>query len=443
MSRLRIGHELNVNGGSQSCEVLQLLGEGGQGEVYRVRTQTDELALKWYFKPFVTSEQRKSLADLISKGAPNERFLWPLALTSTAEGTGLGYLMPLRTKEYAGIPALLKGKITPTFKALCRAGMQLSDAYFQLHSRGLCYRDISLGNAFLNPDAGDILICDNDNVAINKRGRASILGTPRFIAPEVIRGEAVPSRETDLFSLAVLLFYLFMLHHPFEGKRETEIHCLDGFAMDEIYGRNPVFIFDPNDRSNEPDPRFHKRVSTYWKLYPSFLRQLFVRAFTDGIHDPNARVRESEWRAKLANLQDSIIYCQRCGAENLYDSDRSSGTWCWYPQCGQQINPPLLLVIDNRVITLNHDREISRHNLDGTSYDFDTIVGKVAENPKSPGVWGLKNTSLSKWVVRLADGSMHDVDPGRSAGLKQGLTLYFGSVEGKVVSGNGTTAGAP
>ncbi len=439
MARLQPGQMVAVDKSSHGCEVLDLLGEGGQGEVYRARFDGTELALKWYFKTFATSDQRKSLSSLIANGAPNDRFLWPMALVTTTEGAGLGYLMPLRTKDYSGIPALLKGRVTPSFRALCRAGMQLSDAYLQLHAKGLCYRDISLGNAFLNPDVGDILICDNDNVAVNKRGTASIVGTPRFIAPEIIRGEAAPSRETDLFSLSVLLFYFFMLHHPFEGKRESEVHCLDGFAMDDIYGRNPVFIFDPNNRSNEPDPRFHKRVSVYWKLYPGFLRQLFIRAFTEGIRNPDGRVRESEWRAELANLQDKIIYCRRCGAENFYDPDRRGGTWCWYPQCGQQVNAPMLLAIENRAITLNHDRKIFQHHLDGTSYDFTSLIGEVSENPKAPGVWGLKNASKDKWVARLPDNAMKmkDIEPGRSILLQPGMSIYFGAVEGKIVDAIG------
>ena len=70
------------------------------------------------------------------------------------------------------------------------------------------------------------------------------------IAPEVVLGKAQPSTQTDLFSLSVLLFYFFMLHHPFMGKLDSQVHCLDSFAVDELYGRNPVFIFDPKNHSN-------------------------------------------------------------------------------------------------------------------------------------------------------------------------------------------------
>ena len=52
-------------------------------------------------------------------------------------------------------------------------------------------------------------------------------GTLGFMAPEIVLGTAKPSTNTDLFSLAILLFYLLNIHHPLEGKLEAEIKCWD------------------------------------------------------------------------------------------------------------------------------------------------------------------------------------------------------------------------
>jgi serine/threonine protein kinase len=429
MGRLKPNQELCVDGSTRRCQVRELLGEGGQGEVYRVQFEGQNLALKWYFRNFATSDQRLSLNYLIRRGSPNERFLWPIALVSTIDGKGLGYLMRLRDKDYEGIASLLRGRISPSFRALCTAGIQLSDSYFQLHARGLCYRDISLGNAFLDPVGGNILICDNDNVAVNKGSKAAIMGTPRFMAPEVVRGEALPSTQTDLFSLGVLLFYFFMLHHPFEGMKDSQIHCLDGTAMDELYGRNPVFIFDPDDKSNAPDPRYHGRVLRYWDIYPQFLRAQFTHAFTDGIRDPEKRIRESEWRRDLARLQDSIVYCN-CQAENFFDETKTEKPRCW--ACGAIVPVPFKIQIEDRIVTLNHDRQLFPHHLDGTSYDFTSPVAAVTENPAVKGSWGLKNLTGAKWVVALADGSMRDLEPGRSVALKSGTKIHFGKAQGEI-----------
>lgn len=40
-------------------------------------------------------------------------------------------------------------------------------------------------NLFFDPDTGDVLICDNDNVSANGVNHSSVYGTPRFMAPEM------------------------------------------------------------------------------------------------------------------------------------------------------------------------------------------------------------------------------------------------------------------
>ena len=420
-----------------SCTVEQFLGGGGQGEVYRAKLGGDVVALKWYFPASATPEQRAALEILVKKGPPNAKFLWPMELSSAEGVPGFGYIMPLRESRYKGIVDLMKRRIEPTFRALTTAGLDLSHSYLQLHAEGLCYRDISFGNVFFDPDSGDVLICDNDNVTVDGKGQAGILGTPRFMAPEVVRGETLPSTQTDLFSLAVLLFYMLMVHHPLEGKRELEIHCLDLPAMTKLYGTDPLFIFDPDDDSNRPVPGYHDNVLAFWPLYPQFLRDLFTKAFTDGIRDPqNGRVRESEWRAAMVRLRDSIVYCVHCGAENFYadaalQAPGGKPGSCW--SCNKEIQLPPRIRIGNTVVMLNHDTQLFPHHIDDQRmYDFSQPVAAVTRHPQDPSIWGLKNLCDEKWVVTTADGAIKDVEPGRSTRLAVGIKVNFGKTEGKV-----------
>jgi serine/threonine protein kinase len=115
----------------------------------------------------------------------------------------------------------------------------------------LCYSDISFGNVSLDPSTGQVCICDNDNVHVDGEP-SGIGGTIGFMAPEIVRGKSMPTIDTDLFSLAVLLFYIFMMHHPLEGKKELEIKCFDYPAKKKLYGTEPLFVFDPQDNSNRP-----------------------------------------------------------------------------------------------------------------------------------------------------------------------------------------------
>lgn len=417
----------------RACRVKTLLGSGGQGEVYQVEVEGRDYALKWYYPENATPQQYAALQELVQIGPPTNRFLWPLELVRDESSGTFGYLMPLREARFKSLNDLMKRRAEPTFKSLCKAGFQLADSYLQLHAKGLCYRDISFGNVFFDPSSGEALICDNDNVGITGQSPSGVLGTPRFMAPEVVRGEAEPSTDTDLYSLAVLLFYMFMLHHPLEGRREYEIKCFDLPAMRKLYGDEPLFIFDPQDDSNQPVPHYQQNPIIYWPIYPQFLRDLFTRAFTDGIRDPkNGRVRESEWRMAFVQLGDSIMYCPACGAENFYDSERIKNAKpivCW--NCNRSVPLPMRLRLDGNAIMLNHDTKIYPHHL-GTLYDFSKPVAEVAQNPNNPAQWGLRNLSEKLWTATFLDGRMVEVQPGKAVSLNDQMKVNFGEKEGEI-----------
>ena len=89
------------------CEVGPFLGGGGQGEVYQVCLEGKPLALKWYFPASATPAQRDLLENLVRKGAPSDRFLWPIELASAPGIPGFGYLMALRETRFKGIVDLM------------------------------------------------------------------------------------------------------------------------------------------------------------------------------------------------------------------------------------------------------------------------------------------------------------------------------------------------
>lgn len=418
------------------CTVEQFLGSGGQGEVYQVDLMGKSYALKWYFKQNATPIQMMALETLIKRGAPTNCFLWPIELAKGRNIPGFGYLMLLRDARYKGIVDLMKRKVEPRIRTLITAGIEVSNSFLQLHAKGLCYRDISFGNIFFDPDTGDVLICDNDNVAVDGEGIASVLGTPRFMAPEIVRGEAKPNTQTDLFSMSVLLFYMLMVSHPLEGKKEASIRCFDLPAMNKIYGTEPLFIFDPKDKSNEPLKGIHDNAVEFWKIYPQFLKDLFTKAFTDGIWDIKSRVRENEWRSALTTLRDRIIYCPSCGAENFYDPEvlmitNGKTNLCW--SCKKDISLPYHIQIGENITMLNYDTKLFPHHIDPQKkFDFSMPSAQVVPHPADPRIWGLKNLSSEKWVISSVDGINRDVEPAKSVTLSAGLKIYFGKVEGQI-----------
>ncbi len=429
---LKLKQTVQLSQHNTPCIVEQFLGGGGQGEVYNATLNGKAVALKWYFAEQATQEQQQSIEELIKKGAPTANFLWPIDI-ATAKGTkGFGYIMPLREARYKSLFDLMKRRAEPTFSALITAAYQLAENFYQLHGKGLCYRDISHGNIFFDPQTGEILICDNDNVSVNGTDKTGVYGTPRFMAPEIVRAETKPNTQTDLFSLAVLLFYMLMMHHPLEGKKESDIKCFDLPAMNKLYGFEPVFIFDPQNNSNQPVVGYHDNALIYWPLYPQFLRDLFIKAFTDGLNNTNNRIRESEWRFALIRLRDSIVYCQHCHSENFADAQQNqTQKICW--NCQKPFSLPVKLSVNNQVIMLNANTQLFAHHLDpNRKYDFTQPLAIMQQHPQNPNIWGLKNLSTT-WQITTADGTVKVVEPQRSVALNLGTIINFGVVEGHFV----------
>ena len=410
----------------------RFIGEGGQGVVHEVTIvgEKEPRALKWYFDTTGTPAQRESIAFLVERGAPDERFLWPDSI-ATAEGQqSFGYVMDLRPDRFVGLADLLTGKIDMNFTKICTMCIELTSSFLALHNDGLCYRDISFGNVFFDPRDGSPLICDNDNVGIEGASTSAVLGTRRFMAPEIVRGESMPTSRTDLFSLAVLLFYILMVGHPLVGRRELEFPCWDERAEFEMFGRHPVFIFHPHDRSNAAVPEHHEAVLQYWPMYPLRVHRLFARAFTEGL-DPSgdSRVRESEWRVALAALRDSVRHCQSCGCEAFWTPERGDRP-CW--NCGNESAPPIVLELNGYRLVLNAGTLVTGHHL-RSDYRYDDVLAEVVASPTDPTVWGLRNHSDRVWSAWFPDGQTHKIACGQALSLVPDAEVMIGDTPGRLV----------
>lgn len=419
--------------GLDIIRVERFLGSGGQGEVYEVSINRSPMALKWYYPSHGTEAQAGVIDRLCELGPPNDFFLWPTHRITDRRLKGFGYLMPLRPPHYRSIVDLMKRRVDPSFQALILSALNLTDSFKRLHDKGFCYRDISFGNVFFDHRTGAVLICDNDNIAREGEGDSGVLGTPRFMAPELVTGTGTPGVSSDLYSLSVLLFYLFFVHHPLEGRLESEIRCFDLPAMTRLYGTHPVFIFDPANGTNRPVPSLHDNALVYWQLYPRFVKDLFTRAFTAGLTDPAGRIPESEWLRGLEKLLDSIHHCI-CGAENFYDVSRvrdgvGQGQ-CW--SCKSPLQLPVRMRLRDEVIVLSGETPLFTHQVLGGKRSYQRLYGKVQRHPAEPGRLGLENLSQDLWRVVWSDGRSQTVESGRTVSLEDGLRIEFAGVAAEI-----------
>ena len=440
------GTALRTAAAGMDCVIDGLLGSGGQGEVYRARLDGGLVAVKWYHEAYVEAfpNQIQLLEAAISSGPPDHRFLWPLDLVSLDGSPSFGYIMPLRDERFVEMTRLVDGSTPMTLYSMATAGFQLADSFGRLHLQGFCYRDISFGNVFANPATGAVTICDNDNVG-SSNDPSWVGGTPKFIAPELVRGESVPNRQTDLWSLAVLLFYLLMQDHPLDGAREASVRVHDDYADRWLYGDAPIFIFDPADDSNRPvnDVNDHYQVNALvrWPLWPGFIRDLFRRSFTLGALDPDERVGENEWREAMSRLRDSWFRCQ-CGAECFHDVEAMRDTYGGRPapcaHCGREpILPPRVLLTradgKESVVVLGPGKRLFKHHLEsGAPCELETALAVTGQLSGDADSLILENTSGSCWTVEDASGQPAQVAYGDAVALTDGREINFAGCIGLV-----------
>jgi eukaryotic-like serine/threonine-protein kinase len=435
---LLLGQRVRAEISGTELEVIKKLGEGTQGEVYLVEGPDGYQAVKWYKSEQATAEQRAAILYLVRTGPPfgaaGRRFIWPRDLVTRTGTTQFGYLMNrIDTGQFAELGECWAHiKPVPNFSALCEISYQLANSYRALHLSGHCYRDISAGNLMFDPRTGDILICDNDNVGVNRQSHSQVWGTMEYMAPEIIRGETDPSTQTDLHSLAVLLFYLWVWHHPFHGEMEYRFHCWDIPAKKKVYGESPVFVFDPVNRSNElPEDPDYATARERWEYCPPTLRETFIRAFTDGLKAPDRRVTEGEWQALFARMKDTIMVCPRCKAENFSGAEGDT-IRCWH--CRNPLLPPPSIVIQRSGgwtrLALSLGTTIRRRHMGSSSPldDGGEIIGTIVPHPVIAGAAGIRNNTQGTWQCTFPDGSTIDIPPGRAVPLNPGTMIQVEGV---------------
>ena len=188
---------------------------------------------------------RQTLQYNCNHNAPSQSFLWPLAITETINGS-YGYVMKLRPEGFIDLGKFFCIDENPqayfrSTLAKLTASLQICDAFSRLHQSGFSYQDINDGSFLIDPLKGHVRICDNDNIVFDGLSNG-IAGKPHYMAPEVANGK-IPNTASDRFSLAIILYRLFMVDHPFEGCRtSTERHnCLTPHDELQLFGNDAVF----------------------------------------------------------------------------------------------------------------------------------------------------------------------------------------------------------
>lgn len=421
---LKQGDQIKIATGGEAT-ILEELGTGGQGTVYKVVFNHKEYALKWYHQPG-KAEFYDNLKNNIAKGSPSSCFLWPLFLTAKDENGCYGYLMELRGACYKEFSDFLLAKVQfKTVSAMIEAGIKICSSFRKLHNAGYSYQDLNDGNFFINPENGDLLICDNDNIAPYGTN-TGILGKCRYMAPEIVRKEKQPDAQSDRFSLAVILFLLFFNNHPLEGALVANCPCMTEKHEKKFYGTSPLFIYDPDNNQNRPVPGIHVNVIGLWNQFPDYVRKMFEEQFSQKVlMNPNLRITEKEWLTKvLLRMRHELIVCPACGGEIFTDMENNTFS-C--PDCHHVLQRPPIIQSGEYEVAVCKGKTIYQYITNKNKPLLNKETGMIVESKKTPGLFALSNQTADTWILTTKSGNTRPIAPNEFAPLLVGNQIAFGN----------------
>ena len=394
------------------------LASGGQGEVYvgRHLGTKEKVAVKFWFAKGITVEAKDRVSLMAQLENPDRRRLvWPKGMI---EGNR-GFWMKLAVPDFVTIdsrttdPAVAKRL---RMSVLYRACAEFPEVFSSLHSNGWIFQDVNSKNLLFNVLTGDVFVLDVDNLV---RMQERIFVTAyETTAPELMLGKAPVSVNTDLFGLAVNLFLLLFVNHPLYGRR---VGLVSAETRMEHEAKNPLFIFDPKDKSNRPGES-ERAAEILWPGAPGIVRELFTRAFTVGLREPEARVRKSEWSKLFSTVLNWIARCDKCKSEVLIDfSSKTPKLPTERCRClSTGVMKRLHVGGSKKDVVVYPSKGLVSSDLGGIT---STVLGAVKRHPRKKDVVGLTNKSKEVWSATLPDGRTTTCKPRETIELRPGLSL--------------------
>ena len=304
--------------------ILELLGTGGMGEVYRARDSRlgREVALKRVSDPALASDvaRRRILREARAAGALSHPGIATIYdVLDVPEG--LFIVMELVPGET--LAGKLRAGPLPPDEAL-EVCAQLADALAHAHARGVVHRDLKPSNVHLTPQGqAKILdfgiaksqIDDGDGASrADDLGTAEgrIVGSPGYMAPEQVVGRASDQR-TDIYSTGIVLFEMLTGERPYANadRLSSTLAMLDGPVprVDERAPHVPREIADLVARAmaRDPEDRFPSASALSVAIARARRSLSDTETFTGTMPDVDLRRGARPYRAALIAAVASLL----------------------------------------------------------------------------------------------------------------------------------------
>lgn len=307
--------------------------DGGQGSAWEVRGAHQRAVLKTLACPSAVARRaaRMRAEALIALDLPRACRALAGTPAEIVDGSEFGYIA-------AFVPGLpLDEYVRRHFverDLMLGLATALVTAVEVLEARAVAHGDLSPGNVLVFesdgvPRAG---LIDFDNAVVVGGPSASMIGTPLYTAPELLRGTGVPGIAADRFSLGVLVCEMLLGRHPAAPYLPVGAKT-----------RSQARVLSRNDWLR---PDEHLRAGGFGvNTLAASLRRLLRRFLAA---EPHVRPPPSELRRALRDALDHLWICPSCDIASIDDAER--GDVC--PQCDTRARPPRLVLASGRAITL-------------------------------------------------------------------------------------------
>lgn len=220
-------------------EIINVLGAGGMGEVYRAKdTRLDRIvALKVLSPDFSSDPERRQRFEREARTISSVAHPHICSLYDVGNHDGIDYLV-MEFLEGETLTERIKKSAIPMDQVL-RFGIQIADAMDRAHKQGIVHRDLKPGNIMLTKSGVKLLdfglaklqkiveekshsvsMLATEAREITKEG--TILGTIQYMSPEQLEGKDSDAR-TDIFAFGAVLYEMATGKHAFEGKSQASL----------------------------------------------------------------------------------------------------------------------------------------------------------------------------------------------------------------------------
>lgn len=390
--------------------------------LYEIDYHGESKVLKWITHP---SKEEYKIASEIDDiwsfiDENDEKWILPEEVTPLF-ANGFGYILPLYDdlKEFYSISDFLSNKVKfSSYHSMVDACINIVDAFCKLHGRGL----IRYGwddNILINPVNGKVRIVSNGDDIVPEGCYLAWLESKSVGAPEIVLGGPNQhTRYSERHIMAVYIFELMCLGHPLEGMKYL-VPALTPTLSDRLYGSEPVFIMDPENKENGPHTLVHQHLIKRWQRLPGYIKEMFVRVFGyECLHNPAARPSEMAWLRVLTWLRSEIIMCS-CGNELFLQN----GEPCKCESCQTVVSADFKLELGDYCIPAVKGSRIYRCQLRGCNpVDALTPVAVIL-GKKNSVILGIKNKSGQQWDAVNSKGVARKVAPDEVIPMIDGIAF--------------------